>query len=57
MSTLGRPTKIRIAVTDEQPTALRQVARQAVGRVSERAHCVLLSAQGKHVAEIATLLG
>jgi len=57
MSTFGRPTKIRIEVTDEQETALRQVARQAVGRVSERAHFVLLSAQGKRVAEIATLMG
>lgn len=36
---------------------LRQVARQAVGRVSERAHFVLLSAQGYSPPAIGELLG
>jgi transposase len=44
-------------LTEEQRRELRQVARQAVGRVSERAHFVLLSDQGKSVPEAAALMG
>lgn len=40
-----------------QDTELRQLARQAVGRVSERAHYVLLSAQGYAPHEIGRLMG
>ncbi|GAB4546587.1 MAG: IS630-like element ISEc33 family transposase [Anaerolineae bacterium] len=36
---------------------MRQLARQAVGRVSERAHFVLLSDQGHSPPEIAQLMG
>lgn len=55
--TQGRPVSIRIRLSDEQRDELRRVARHAVGRVSERAHFVLLSDQGKTVAEIAQLMG
>jgi len=48
---------IRVTLTDEQRTALRQAARTAVGRVSERMHFVLLSDQGHAPPEIAELLG
>ena len=48
---------LRITLDDKQQTALRQVARQAVGRVSERAHFVLLSALGYSPPEIGHLLG
>ena len=41
------------AVVDE----LEQVRRQAVGRVSQRAHMVLLSLQGRTVREIAGIFG
>ena len=53
----GRPAKVRIVLTEEQRHELRQVARQAVGRVSERAHFVLLSDQGRSVPEAAALMG
>lgn len=52
----GRPVVIRIKLTKEQRRELRQLARQAVGRVSERAHFVLLSDKGKSVPEIAELM-
>jgi transposase len=53
----GRPIKIRIQLNDAQRSELRQLARSAIGRVSERAHFVLLSDQGKSVPEIGGLLG
>ena len=53
----GRPSEIRIRLNDEQRHALRRLAREAIGRVSERAHFVLLSDQGKSVPEIGALLG
>jgi transposase len=57
MKTRGRPAEIRIELTEEQRAELRQVARTAVGRVSERAHFVLLSSQGWTAPEIAALMG
>jgi transposase len=48
---------LRITLNDTQEAELRQLARQAVGRVSERAHFVLLSAQGYSPPEIGQLLG
>jgi len=48
---------LRTTLDDTQEVALRQLARQAVGRVSERAHFVLLSAQGRTPPEIGALLG
>jgi transposase len=48
---------LRTTLNDTREAALRQLARRAVGRVSERAHFVLLSAQGHAPREIATLLG
>jgi transposase len=56
MSTRGRPIEIRIELNDAQREELRQLARQATGRVSERAHFVLLSDKGKSVPEIAELM-
>ena len=53
----GRPSEIRITLNDEQRQELRRLAREAVGRVSERAHFVLLSDQGKSVPEIGALMG
>jgi transposase len=53
MTQPGRPVTIRIKLTREQRKELREFARQAVGRVSERAHFVLLSDKGKSVPEIA----
>jgi transposase len=53
MTQQGRPVVIRIYLTKEQRKELREFARQAVGRVSERAHFVLLSDKGKSVPEIA----
>jgi transposase len=53
---IGRPSEIRITLNDEQRHELRRLARSAVGRVSERAHFVLLSDQGKSVPEIGTLM-
>jgi putative transposase len=44
-------------VDDSDSVELCQLARQAVGRVSERAHFVLLSAQGYSPPEIGALLG
>ena len=53
----GRPIEIRIELSDEQRQELRRLAREAIGRISERAHFVLLSDQGKSVPEIGALLG
>ena len=57
MNKPGRPVEIRLELTAEQRRELQQVAREAIGRVSERAHFVLLSGQGKSVPEIAALMG
>jgi transposase len=48
---------LRITLNDTQRAELRQLARQAVGRVSERAHFVLLSEQGHSPPAIGRLLG
>jgi transposase len=48
---------LRLTLNDSEQAGLRQRARQAVGRVSERAHFVLLSAQGYSPPEIGKLLG
>jgi transposase len=53
----GRPSEIRITLNDEQRQELRRLAREAIGRVSERAHFVLLSDQGKSAPEIGALMG
>jgi transposase len=47
----------RIKLNDTQKAELQQVARQAVGRVSERAHFVLLSAAGYSPPGIDRLMG
>jgi transposase len=57
MRTRGRPVEIRIQLDDEGRRELRLLARHAIGRVSERAHFVLLSDQGRTVPEIAALIG
>jgi len=48
---------LRTTLHDTQDAQLRQLAREAVGRVSERAHFVLLSAQGYAPPAIARLMG
>lgn len=48
---------LQLDLHDSEYAELRQVARQAVGRVSERAHFVLLSAQGYSPPAIGKLLG
>ncbi len=48
---------LHITLNDTQVAELRQLARQAVGRVSERAHFVLLSHQGYSPPEIDRLMG
>ena len=48
---------LHITLNDTQVAELRQLARQAVGRVSERAHFVLLSHQGNSPPEIGRLMG
>jgi transposase len=53
----GRPSEIRIELNDEQRLDLRRLAREAIGHISERAHFVLLSDQGKSVPEIGVLMG
>src|SRR5262249_52511781 len=51
-------TVVRIGpLSDEQRQALEQVRRRAVGRVSQRAHMVLLSARGYTVEQIAEIFG
>jgi hypothetical protein len=47
----------RITLNDTEKAELRQVTRQAVGRVSERAHFVLLSSQGYSAPKIGELFG
>lgn len=42
-------------LTDDEQSELKRMARQAVGRVSQRAQMILLSAQRRTVPEIATL--
>jgi transposase len=44
-------------LSHEQRDALEQVRRRAVGRVSQRAHMVLLSARGYTVEQIAEIFG
>jgi len=44
-------------LSDEQRQALEQVRRRAVGRVSQRAHMVLLSGRGYTVEQIAEIFG
>lgn len=53
----GRPGEIRITLNDKQRLELRRLACAAIGRVSERAHFVLLSDQGKSVPKIGALMG
>ena len=48
---------LRITLDDTQRAALRQFARQSVGRLSERAHFVLLSDQGLAPTQIGRLMG
>jgi transposase len=49
---------IRIGrLTDEQRQALERVRRRAVGRVSQRAHMVLLNARGYTVEQVAEIFG
>ena len=48
---------LQLEVHDSDYAELRQIARQAVGRVSERAHFVLLSADGYSPPEIGDLFG
>lgn len=48
---------LHITLNDTQSAELRQLARQAVGRVSERAHFVLLSHQGYSPPAIGDLMG
>lgn len=49
---------VRIGLlSDQQRQALEQVRRRAVGRVSQRAHMVLLSARGYTVEQIAEIFG
>ena len=57
MSKRGRPTEIRIELTEAQRHELRQLARKAIGRISERAHFVLLSDQGQSAPDIGALMG
>jgi transposase len=48
---------LRIPFNDTQQAELQQVARQAVGRVSERAHFVLMVAAGASSVEIGLRMG
>ena len=48
---------IRLEVNDSEQMDLQREARRAVGRVSERIHFVLLSAQGQSPPEIGALMG
>jgi transposase len=43
--------------TEEEQQELKHMTRQEVGRVSERAHMILLSAQHRTVPEISTIFG
>ena len=44
-------------LSDEQRQMLERIRRRAVGRVSQRAHMVLLSTRGYTVAQIAEIFG
>jgi transposase len=46
---------IRVTLTEEEQKELRQLSRQAVGRIALRAHMVLLSARGYRVPQIALI--
>ena len=48
---------LHVALNDTQRAELRQLGRQAVGRVSERAHFVTLCDQGYSPPEIGDLMG
>jgi transposase len=48
---------LRITLNNTQPAELQQVARQAVGRISERAHFVLMAAAGVSPVEIGRRMG
>lgn len=48
---------LRIEIDDTEKSKLRGLARQEIGRVSERIHFVLLAASGKSAPEIAALMG
>jgi putative transposase len=48
---------LQLKLDDSESAELRHLARQAVGRVSERAHFVLLAGQGYSPPEIGRLLG
>jgi transposase len=48
---------LRITLDDTQRAALRQFGRHAIGRLSERAHFVLLADQGHPPDEIGHLMG
>ena len=48
---------LHITLNDTQRAELRQLGRRAVGRVSERVHFVMLSAQGYSPPEIGDLMG
>ena len=43
--------------TEEEQRDLERMTRQAIGRVSQRARMILLSAQGLSVPKLATLFG
>ncbi len=47
---------LRLTLDDTQRAELRQLARHAVGRVSERAHFVLQAGQGYSVCEISAMM-
>src|SRR3989442_5007612 len=42
-------------VTDDEQTELKRMTRQEIGRISQRAQMILLSAQRRTVPEIATI--
>lgn len=48
---------LRTTLNDTQCAQLHQLAREAVGRISERAHFVLMSGQGCSPPEIGRLMG
>lgn len=50
-------TAIRITLDDTQLDELRRVARQSIGRVSERAHFVMLGNKGYSPGQIGKILG
>jgi len=47
---------LRIEIDDHEKSKLRLLARQEIGRVSERIHFVLMAASGKSAPEIAPLM-